>query len=201
MAAWLKEMLHPSLAVCNISEAYRTHHLDIKCIHQVVSHCPAECIDARINGHCPAPSGMTSTRPRSSIEEHHKPGHNMRLALQGTLFKYAGRQGNCAFRTGAARCALAPAVARAALTVPCLQLHDPYCISFFCQTVNLPAPGSHRRHLVLVGGLGDALLFAKYTAVLASQLDSIGWCAISLLAMLRRSCVYILFPRFMMDGA
>lgn len=58
----------------------------------------------------------------------------MSLSVQGTLFKYAGKQGNIAFRSG-----------------------------------------SHRRHLVLVGGLGDAFLFAPYATVLAKELNTIGW--------------------------
>lgn len=35
--------------------------------------------------------------------------------------------------------------------------------------------GNHRRHVILVGGLGDALLFAQYPVRLAEQLDAIGW--------------------------
>jgi len=35
--------------------------------------------------------------------------------------------------------------------------------------------GTHRRHVVLVGGLGDALLFANYATVLAPKLNALGW--------------------------
>jgi hypothetical protein len=35
--------------------------------------------------------------------------------------------------------------------------------------------GRHRRHIVLVGGLTDGLLFAAYCRPLAAKLDAAGW--------------------------
>ena len=90
--------------------------------------------------------------------------------MQGTLFKYASKQGNCAFRTGAScRCCCTGDQQKVAVIRYHVPIDEPAC------TLLRIHQGSHQRHLVLVGGLGDAFLFAPYIPLLAARLNNIGW--------------------------
>ena len=137
------------------------------------SHCsawPSSCGTAShysINRSSPTGCVTISNAAEADTKISKDPDPNMSLALQGTMFRYASKQGNCAFRTGASRCYKpADRQIRSVRNMKPRQIWAPdWCY----------LPGSHRRHLVLVGGLGDAMLFAPYVPLLAKRLDDIGW--------------------------
>jgi Protein of unknown function (DUF1749) len=105
----------------------------------------------------------------------------MSVPMQGQLFKYASKQGNCAFRTGAMF------VADEQISQCCRFLISQ--VARLSSQAELFDSGSHRRHVVLVGGLGDALLFAPYIPLLASRLNTIGWCVYWLLVTTVKACI------------
>lgn len=91
------------------------------------------------------------------------------VRLQGTLFKYAAGSANVAFLTGVRSLRIVGWKGHAGGGTPgCVARHTQ-------QRLTAPLAGRHRRHVVLVGGLTDGLLFAPYCQALARRLAEASW--------------------------